>query len=100
MSRVSDQNWTTTYRWSGVDGQGLRASGMSLAAGAGCLQLEPPTGMIGRPGWRPVRMRSEMNQSEKEAASPLELFFDLVLVFALSQLSPLASRQGPAPCRR
>jgi low temperature requirement protein LtrA len=30
-----------------------------------------------------------MNQSEKEAVSPLELFFDLVFVFALSQLSHL-----------
>jgi low temperature requirement protein LtrA len=28
-----------------------------------------------------------MNQSEKEEVSPLELFFDLVFVFALSQLS-------------
>jgi low temperature requirement protein LtrA len=43
-----------------------------------------------------------MNQSESEEVSPLELFFDLVFVFALSQLSHylLDRAQSHSRCRR
>jgi hypothetical protein len=50
-------------------------------------------------------VRSERSQSEKEEVSPLELLFDLVFVFALSQLSHhlldnlLGSHPTTQPCR-
>ena len=51
--------------------------------------------VLAAPASAPSAMTSPAQSAERDAVSPLELFFDLVFVFAVSQLS----RDPPPPGR-